>query len=193
MKLYEPVMLAMPLARRLGELIAAGKRLPDGGEVREELRKFGLEEICSDRGLVIHRGRFITALTFSGKEHIITDILSSTGELSDALEVIAYHDRKLGAYIVEILPANELEFEENIGLEPVIIDDRTFELKSNPVLGHFEEDEEGIFLIIDTKTYGNWKARGETSTCPICGGSLSRKGERAYCRDCGYGIKVVRG
>ncbi|GAB6103062.1 membrane protein [Thermococcus atlanticus] len=193
MKLYEPVMLAMPLARKLGELITAGKRLPDGEEVIEELRKFGLEEICLDRGLAIHRGRFIIALTFSGREHLITDILSSTGELSDALEVMAYHDRKLEAYIVEILPANELEFEGNIGIEPVIIDDRTFELKSNPVLGHFEEDGGGIFLVIDRETYERWEEEGDTGTCPICGGSLSWKGERAYCRDCGYGVEVVGG
>ncbi len=192
MRLYEPIMLALPLAERLEELIIATGRLPNGDEVREELKKFNLEESCLDRGLAIHRGRFIITLTFPREEHLIIDILSSTGELSDALEVIAYHDRELEAYIVEILPANELEFEGNIGLEPVIIDDKNFELKSNPVLGYFEEHENGIFLAIDEKTYRRWKTGGNTSTCPICGGELAWRGNEAYCRDCGYGVRVVR-
>ncbi len=189
MKLYEPVMLAMPLARKLGELITASKRLPNGDEVRQVLKGFGLEERYLDRGLALHRERFIITLTFPGTEHLIVDVISSNGELSDALEVIAYHDRKLEAYVVEILPANELGFEGNIGLEPVIIDDKTFEFKSAPVLGHFEEHKNGIFLIIDGETYSRWKAR---ETCPICGGKLAWKGEEAYCVDCGYGIKVVK-
>ncbi len=192
MELYEPIMLAMPLAERLTELIIINKRLPNKEEIKEELKRFELEETCPESAPVIHRGRFIVTLAFSGKEHLIIDILSSTGELSDALEVIAYHDRKLEAYIVEILPANELEFEENIGLEPVIIDDRTFELKSNPVLGHFEEQEDGIFLIIDGKTYKKWKSEGDTSICPICGGKLVWGENKAYCNGCGYGVKVVK-
>lgn len=195
-KVYEPLMLAMPLSKWMSEFIIKNKKLPRGDDVRKFLKECGLEEICLDEGLVLHRGKFILTLTFpakKSKEHIIVDIISSSGELSDALEIIAYHDRKLEAYVIEIIPANELEFEGNIGLEPVIIDEKSFELKSCPVLGHFEEEEGGMFLVIDSETYRIWKDSGKLDICPICGaeGLAWRKNE-AYCDSCGFGIKVER-
>ncbi|ADT84585.1 hypothetical protein [Thermococcus barophilus] len=194
MKVYEPLMLAMPLAKWMSEFIIENKKLPTGDDVRKFLRYNNLEEICLDEGLVLHRGKFVLTLTFPAKEHIIVDIISSSGELSDALEVIAYHDRKLEAYVIEIIPANELEFEGNIGLEPVIIDDKGFELKSYPVLGHFEEEKDGVFLVIDSETYQRWGESGKLDICPICGaeGLAWRKNE-AYCNSCGFGIKVKGG
>ncbi len=191
MKLYEPVTLAMPLAKEIGDFIRGKGRLPDGNEVREILRGFGLEESCLDRGLGVYRNRFIIALVLPREETLVVDVISASGELSDAMEVIAYRDRKLGAFVVEILPTNDLEYEGNIGIEPTIIDEESLELESNPVLGHFEEDEEGLFLVIDGETYERWKENGSTDTCPVCGGELAWKGRRAYCQDCGYGVKVV--
>jgi len=190
-KVYEPLMLAMPLAKWMGEFIIKNKKLPGGDDVRKFLKECGLEEICLDEGLALHRGRFVLTLTFPAKEHVIVDIISSSGELSDALEVITYHDRKLEAYVIEIIPANELEFEGNIGLEPVIIDEKSFELKSYPVLGHFEEEEDGVFLIIDSETYRIWKGSRKLGICPICGaeGLVWRK-NKAYCDSCGFGIKI---
>ena len=193
MKLYEPVTLAMPLAKEIGEFIRREGRLPAGDELREILKGFGLEESCLDRGLGVYRSKFLIALVFPREETIVVDVISSSGELSDALEVIAYHDKKLEAFVVEILPTNDLEYEGNVGIEPIIIDGETLELESNPVLGHFEEDEEGLFLVIDGKTYERWKGEGDIHTCPICGGELAWKGDKAYCQDCGYGVKVVRG
>ncbi|MBO8174144.1 MAG: hypothetical protein H0Z18_02675 [Thermococcus sp.] len=191
MKVYEPLMLAMPLAKWMGEFIIENKKLPTGDDVRKFLIENNLEEICLDEGLVLHRGKFVLTLTFPAKEHIIVDIISSSGELSDALEIIAYHDRKLEAYVIEIIPANELEFEGNIGLEPVIIDDKSFELKSYPVLGHFEEEKDGVFLIIDSRTYQRWKESGKLDICPICGAEgLAWRRNEAYCDSCGFGIKV---
>ncbi len=194
MKIYEPLMLAMPLAKWMGEFIIENKKLPSGDDVRKFLKENRLEEICLDEGLVLHRGKFVLSLTFPAREHVIVDIISSSGELSDALEVIAYHDRKLEAYVIEIIPANELEFEGNIGLEPVIIDDRSFELKSYPVLGHFEEEKDGVFLVIDGKTHQRWKESGKLDICPICGAEgLGWKKNYAYCTSCGFGIKVEGG
>ncbi|NJE08152.1 hypothetical protein E3E31_06395 [Thermococcus sp. M39] len=191
MKVYEPLMLAMPLAKWMGEFIIENKKLPTGDDVRKFLIENNLEEICLDEGLVLHRGKFVLTLTFPAKEHIIVDIISSSGELSDALEIIAYHDRKLEAYVIEIIPANELEFEGNIGLEPVIIDDKSFELKSYPVLGHFEEEKDGVFLIIDSRTYQRWEESGKLDICPICGAEgLAWRRNEAYCDSCGFGIKV---
>ena len=190
MKIYEPLMLAMPLAKWMSKFIIENKKLPTGDDVRKFLKENNLEEICLDEGLVLHRGKFVLTLTFPAKEHLIVDIISSSGELSDALEIIAYHDRKLEAYVIEIIPANELEFEGNIGLEPVIIDDKSFELKSYPVLGHFEEEKDGVFLIIDSETYQRWKESGKLDICPICGAEgLAWRRNEAYCDSCGFGIK----
>ncbi|ASJ15069.1 hypothetical protein [Thermococcus radiotolerans] len=193
MKLYEPVTLAMPLAKEIGEFIRREGKLPSGDELREILKGLGLEEGCLDRGLALYRSRFVIALAFPRGETVVVDAISSSGELSDALEVIAYHDRKLGAFVVEILPTNDLEYEGNVGIEPIIVDEKTLELESNPVLGHFEEDEEGLFLVIERETYERWREEGDINICPICGGELAWKGERAYCQDCGYGVRVVKG
>jgi len=192
MKLYEPVTLAMPLAKRIGEFILNEGSLPEGEEIREFMREFGLEESCLDRGMGVYRTKFLVALAFPRRENVVIDVISSSGELSDAVEVIAYKDNELGAFVVEILPANDLEYEGNIGIEPIIINEKTLELESNPVLGHFEGDGEGLFLVIDGETYSRWKENGDPHTCPICGGELAWKGERAYCQDCGYGVKVVK-
>ena len=191
MKVYEPVNLAMPLAKELGERIMERGRLPSGDDVREILKGMGLEETCLDRGMALFRGRNVVTLVFLRAGTIVADVISSSGELSDALEVIAYHDKQLSAFVVEILPANDIEYEGNIGIEPVLIDAETLELESSPVLGRFEEDEDGPFLAIDRETYERWKENGSTDTCPVCGGGLAWKGERAYCGDCGYGVKVV--
>ncbi|NJE05137.1 hypothetical protein E3E36_03040 [Thermococcus sp. M36] len=191
MRLYEPVNLAMPLAKRIGEFIMDSGRLPTGDEVRGFLRELGMEEVCLDRGLAVCRAKFLIALVLPRGGALVVDIISSSGELSDALEVIAYNDKKLGAFVVEILPSNDLEYEGNIGVEPVIIDEKTLELESSPVLGHFEEDEEGLFLVIDRETYERWRNEGDVHVCPLCGGELAWKGEKAYCQDCGYGVKVV--
>ena len=190
MKVYEPVNLAMPLAKELGERIRKSGDLPNGDDEREMLKGMGLEESCLDKGLALLRDREVIAIVLPRREALVIDIISASGDLSDALEVIAYHEKKLNAFIVEILPANDIEYEGNIGLEPVIIDADTLELKSNPVLGHFEEDEEGPFLVIDRGTYERWRESGNLNACPVCGGELAWKGERAYCRDCGYGVKV---
>ncbi|ASJ13393.1 hypothetical protein [Thermococcus thioreducens] len=190
MRLYEPVTLAIPLAKGIGEFIMREGRLPDGDELREMLKSLGMEESCLDRGLALYRSRFLIALAFPRGETLVVDVISSSGELSDALEVVAYRDRKLEAFVVEILPTNDLEYEGNIGVEPIIIDEKTLELESSPVLGHFEEDEEGLFLVIYRETYERWKSGGDVHTCPVCGGELVWKGEKAYCQDCGYGVRV---
>lgn len=192
MKLYEPITLAMPLAKWIGDFIRENGRLPSGEEVREAMKEFGLEESCLDRGLAVYRSRFLIALVFARNENLIIDVISSSGELSDALEVIAYHDKKIEAFVVEILPTNDLEYEGNIGIEPIIIDEKSLEPESSPVLGHFEEDNGGMFLVIDGETYERWREGGDVTTCPICGGELAWKGKKAYCLDCGYGVKVVR-
>ncbi len=192
MKIYEPVNLAMPLAKRLGEIIMERGGVPDGETVREILKELGLEEACLGRGVTVFRNRDVIALVLPRGNVLMVDIIPASGELSDALEVIAYRDKQLNAFIVEILPANDLEYEGNIGIEPIIIDAETMELESNPVLGHFEEDGDGLFLAIDRETYRRWKESGTADTCPVCGGELVWKGSEAYCRDCGYRVKVVR-
>ena len=186
---YDPVTLAMPLAERITRLIIERGRLPGADDVRKLLGELGLEELYAGRGLVLHRNRYFVTLLFP-REVLVVDIIPSSGELSDSVEVIAYHDRELGAFIVEILPANDIEYEGNIGLEPAIIDEKTLELKSNPVFGHFKEEKEGLYLVIDGETYELWKESGKLGTCPLCGGELAWKGERAYCQDCGYGVRV---
>ncbi|ASJ06106.1 hypothetical protein [Thermococcus pacificus] len=192
MKVYEPVNLAMPLAKELDEIIMERGGVPDGETVRRILKEFGLEEACLGRGVTVFRNGDVIALLLPRGDVLMVDIIPASGELSDALEVIAYRDKQLNAFIVEILPANDIEYEGNIGLEPAIIDAETLELESSPVLGHFEEDEEGLFLVIDRETYERWKESESTDTCPVCGGELAWKGEGAYCRDCGYRVKVVR-
>jgi len=131
----------------------------------------------------------VIALLFP-RESPVVDIIPASGNVSDALEVIAYHDRKLNALILEILPANDLEYEGNIGLEPVIVNLETGELESNPVLGDFEEDKDGLYLVIDGGTFERWEKSGNTNTCPLCGGELVWRGGKALCLDCGYGVKV---
>ena len=190
MKVYEPVNLAMPLARRLGEIVMERGSVPDGKAVREILKELGLEEACLGRGVTVFRNRDVIALVLPQGEVLMVDIIPASGELSDALEVIAYRDKQLNAFLVEILPANDIEYGGNIGIEPIIIDAETLELESNPVLGHFEEDEKGPFLAIDRETYERWRESGNINTCPVCGGELAWKGSEAYCRDCGYRVKV---
>ncbi|USS41737.1 hypothetical protein NF865_10135 [Thermococcus aggregans] len=193
MIIYEPVMLAMPLAERIKDKILQERKVPSADDLRKILTSLGLEEACLDRGLALFRSKYVLALLIPSKEYITVDIISSTGDLSDALELMVYHDKKLNAYIVDILPANELEFEGNIGLEPVIIDAETFELKSTPVLGHFEKENGEIFLVISEKTYDAWKESGKLEVCPICGADelVWQKGT-AYCNACGIGVKVVK-
>ncbi|WP_366078474.1 hypothetical protein [Thermococcus sp.] len=129
-------------------------------------------------------------LVFPRENGTVIDIIPSTGELSDALEVVVYHDRKLNALIAEILPANELEYEGNIGLELVMVDAERGELISTPVLGEFDEDEDGSYLLIDGETFRRWKESGKLNVCPICGGELVWKGREARCLECGYRVKV---
>ncbi|MCD6372531.1 MAG: hypothetical protein J7L37_03130 [Thermococcus sp.] len=188
---YDPVTLAMPLAEEITRRVIEKGTLPEADDVRDLLRELGLEELYTGKGLALHRNRHLVALTFPG-EPLIVDIIPSSGELSDAVEVIAYHDRELGAFVVEILPANDLEYEGNIGLEPAIIDEKTLELKSSPVFGHFEEGKDGLHLVIDGKTYEGWKESGKLNVCPICGGELVWRGKEALCPECGYGIRVVK-
>ncbi|WP_048151586.1 membrane protein [Palaeococcus ferrophilus] len=190
---YEPIMLAMPLARRITEFIARERRLPEGDELRVFLKEFGLEESCLDRGMAVYRNPFVLAIILPGTEHAVVDVISSSGELSDALEVIAYHDKEVNAYYVEIVPASEVTFEGNVGLEPAIIDAESFEMESYPVFGHFEERDDGIYLILDEEAYSNWKASEKLHTCPICGAEgVAWKGEKAFCPSCGFGFEVVR-
>lgn len=190
---YEPVMLAMPLARRIAKFIVEKRRLPGGDELRAFLRELGLEESCLDRGMAVYRSPFVLAIILPGTEHAVIDILSSSGELSDAFEVIAYHDKEVNAYYVEIVPASEVTFEGNVGLEPVIIDAESFEMESYPVLGHFEERDDGIYMVLDGEAYSNWKVSEKIHTCPICGAEeVAWKGEKAFCPSCGFGFEVVR-
>jgi hypothetical protein len=188
---YDPVTLAMPLAERITRRTLETGNLPEADDVRDLLRELGLEELYTGKGLALHRNRYLVTLLFP-REALIVDVISSSGELSDAVEVIAYHDRELGAFVVEILPANDLEYEGNIGLEPAIIDEKTLELKSSPVFGHFEEGKDGLHLVIDGETYERWRESGKLNTCPICGGELAWRGKDALCPECGYGVKVVR-
>jgi len=190
MRIYEPVNLAMPLAKRLGEIIEERGGVPDGETMRKILKEIGLEEICLGRGVTVFRNGDVIALVLPQGELLMVDILPASGELGDALEVIAYKDKQLNAFIVEIVPANDIEYEGNIGLEPVIIDAESLELESTPVLGHFEEDERGLFLVLDRETYERWRESGTTDVCPICGGELVWRGSEAHCGDCGYRIRL---
>ncbi|WP_297549422.1 hypothetical protein [Thermococcus sp.] len=185
----EPITVAISLARRMARVMVNDKRLPTGEEVRNLLKELGLEELYLGKGLALFRSRDVIALLFP-RENIVVDIIPASGEVSDALEVMAYHDRKLNSLILEILPANDLEYEGNIGVEPVIVNLETGELESNPILGDFEEDKDGIYLVIDEETFERWKESGNLDTCPICGGELMWRGKRAICLDCGYGVKV---
>ncbi|AIU69113.1 membrane protein [Thermococcus eurythermalis] len=190
--MQEPIAVAVPLAKRMMDVIVSEKRLPSGEEVKESLKELGLEELYSGKGLALLRSRDVVALIFP-RENIVVDVLPASGEVSDALEVIAYHDKKLNSLILEILPANDLEYEGNIGIEPVIVNLETGELESVPVLGDFEEDKDGFYLVIDEETFERWKEEGDLNTCPLCGGELSWRGKRGLCLDCGYGVKVRGG
>jgi hypothetical protein len=190
MNAREPITLAIPLTKRIKEFIITKKRLPDGEWLREVLKGLELEEIYSNRGLSILRNRWLVVLVFPRENGTVVDVIPTTGELSEGLEIVLYHDRALNSLIVEILPASDLEYEGNIGLEPVIVNAETGELESVPVLGDFREDEEGIFLVIDGETYERWGESGKLDVCPICGGRLVWKGKRAFCTDCGYGVEV---
>ena len=189
MEMQEPIMVAVPLAKRVMQLMVNEKRLPSGDEMRAFLRELGLEELYTGKGLALFRSRDVIVLLFPRK-NLVVNVLPTSGEISDALEVIAYHDRKLNALILEILPANDLEYEGNIGIEPVIVSLETGELESVPVLGDFEEEKDGVFLVISEKTFERWKEMGNLNTCPLCGGELAWRGKRAVCLDCGYGVKV---
>ncbi|ALV62454.1 hypothetical protein ADU37_CDS07550 [Thermococcus sp. 2319x1] len=193
MILYEPIMIAMPLAEKIKDQILQEKKMPEGEDFRRILTSLGLEEVCLGRGLALFRSKYVFALLIPSAKYITVDIFSSSGDLSDALELMVYQDKTLDAYIVDIMPANELEFEGNIGIEPVIIDAETFELKSAPVLGHFEKEKENIFLVISEKTYEAWKESGKLGVCPICGADgLVWQGGIAHCSSCGFGVKVVK-
>jgi len=187
--MWEPITVAVPLAKRMTEVMVAEKRLPSGDEVREFLKELGLEELYVGKGVALFRSRDVVVLLFP-RESLVVDVIPASGEVSDALEVIAYHDRKLNSLILEVLPANDLEYEGNIGLEPVVVNLETGELESVPVLGDFEEEEDGIYLVVDRETFERWKGTGNLETCPLCGGELVWRGKRALCLDCGYGVKV---
>ncbi len=189
---YEPVNVAMPLAKKLQESIRENGRLPDGVELRKIVGEVGGEEICMGRGVSAFRAGEVVGVILPGRDRITVELIPAEGGIGEALEVVAYQDHDLGAFIVEIVPASDIEYEGNIGLEPVIIDAESLELRSTPVLGSFEEEREGAFLVIDRKTHGRWKESGKLDVCPICGGKLIWEGEKAYCRDCGYGIRVVK-
>jgi len=187
--MMEPVTVAVPLAKRMMNVMVTEKRLPSGDEVREFLKELGLEELYTGKGMALFRSRDVVAILFP-RESLVVDVIPASGEVSDALEVIAYHDRKLNSLILEILPANDLEYEGNIGLEPVIVNLETGELESTPVLGDFEEEKDGVYLVIDSETFERWKDAGNLDTCPLCGGELAWRGKKALCLDCGYGVRV---
>ncbi len=189
--MMEPVALAISLAEKITRTMLSTRGLPSGNEVGDTLKNLGLEELCLRGGVGVYRSRDLIALAIP-RESLIIDVISSSGDLSDAVEIVAYRDKKLNALILEILPANDIEYEGNIGLEPVIIDAETGELLSNPVLGEVIEEEEGMVLVIDGETYERWSKSGKLDTCPVCGGELRWKNDRALCLDCGYEIKVVK-
>jgi len=105
------------------------------------------------------------------------------------MEVVVYHDRKLSARIAEILPANELEYEVNIGLEQVIVDAESGELISTPVLGCFEEDGDGPYLLIDGETFKHWRESGKLNVCPYAGESWPGSGERPTALSVATGLR----
>ncbi|MBP1911292.1 hypothetical protein [Thermococcus stetteri] len=190
MRAYDPVTVAIPLAYRLEKVILERKSLPSGDEVKEILKELGLEELYSGKGLSLLRNRDVVVLVFP-RENLVIDVIPATGEVSDALEVIAYHDRKLNALILEVLPANDIEYEGNIGVEPAIISLDSGELESAPVFGEFKEEGGEIYLVVDRDTFQRWKESGKLDVCPVCGGELSWRGKKAVCLDCGYRVKVV--
>ncbi|WP_457741911.1 hypothetical protein [Thermococcus sp.] len=185
----EPISIAVPLAKRIMKIAVGEKRLPREDEIGKFLIELNLEELYRGRELALFRDRDVVVIVFP-RENPVVDVLPASGEVSEALEVVTYHDKKLNAIIVEILPANDLEYEGNIGLEPVIVNLETGELESNPVLGDFEEEKDRAYLTIDKETFERWRKTGRLNTCPICGGELAWRGERALCLDCGYGVKV---
>ncbi|AAL80231.1 hypothetical protein PFDSM3638_00455 [Pyrococcus furiosus DSM 3638] len=187
---YEPIMGAFSLARRLWKMIVEKKGLPTGDDVASLLENLGFERVCTGSGLAVFRNRFVIALLIPRENMIVVDFLSSSGELSDALELIAYYDKEIECYVVEILPSNELEYEENLGIEPVIIDGKTFELRSYPVLGDFKQGKDKVVLKIDREVYELWKESGKLDVCPVCGGHLRWKQGKALCTECGIEVVV---
>ncbi|CAB49097.1 zinc ribbon domain-containing protein [Pyrococcus abyssi] len=188
MDVKDPLMAAFPVAKRLWKAIIKNRRFVELSEVADILEEVGLKKACFGDGLLLFRNRDVIALLVPRNGMIIIDFISATGELSDALELVAYLDKEIECYVIEILPASEFE-EENIGVEPVIIDANTFELKSYPVLGEFEE-RKNLILHVDRETFDLWKESGKLSICPVCGGRLKWKGERAICTDCGVEVVV---
>jgi len=193
MIIYEPVMLAIPLAEKIKEYILKNKEMPSGEELKEILIELNLKNLCLDPDFSLYRSKHVFVLFIPSKEYLTIDIISSTGDLNDAMEVMIYHDKTLDSYIIEIVPANELEFEGNVGIEPTIIDAKTFELKSTPILGHFEKEKGEVFLVIDENTYKKWEESNKTDYCPICGAKELLWHEKvAYCDSCGFAVKVVK-
>ncbi|ASJ15864.1 hypothetical protein A3L04_01625 [Thermococcus chitonophagus] len=190
MDVYEPIMGAFPIAKKLWRKIIENKGLPSPDAVGKMLESIGLEKLFLGKGLGVFRNNFVIALLIPRENMIAVDFVSATGDLSDALELIAYYDREIDCYVVEIIPANELEYEENLGVEPVIIDAKTFELKSYPVLGEFKQGKKTIILKVDSETYKLWKESGKLNVCPVCGGELRWRGKRAVCTDCGIEVVV---
>ncbi len=189
MSFQDPVMVALSIADKLLKVIVEKRSVPSGEDVKKALTELDLEEVYSGKGLTLFRNRDIIVLALP-RGNLVIDVIPSTGEIGEALEIISYHDRKLNALILEILPANDLEYEGNIGLEPAILDLNSGELKSSPVFGRFEEENGIPYLVIDEKTFDRWMKSGKLNVCPICGGQLIWKGKQAHCVDCGYGIKV---
>ncbi|BAA29259.1 membrane protein [Pyrococcus horikoshii] len=188
MDVNEPIMAAFPIAKRLWNAIVNKKGLPDPEEVSRIIEEIGLRNLYKDEGIALFRNRYVVALLIPRKNMIVIDFISASGELSDALELVAYYDKEIECYVIEIIPANELEYEENLGIEPVIIDAKTFELKSYPVLGEFEVGRK-VKLKIDSYTFKLWRESGKLNVCPVCGGELRWKKEKAVCLDCG--IEVI--
>jgi hypothetical protein len=190
--MIEPVAIALSLSKRLMEKALSAKAIPSAYDTLRILQELGMEEVCTGKGLAVYRSKDVVALLFP-LEGLIVDLISASGDLSDAVELVAYHDKKLNAFIIETIPASDIKYEGNIGLEPVIIDSNTGELMSTPVLGDVIIEKDGPVLLIDGETYNKWKEVGKTDTCPICGGELRWKGKEAICIDCGYRIRVVEG
>ncbi|RKX51027.1 MAG: hypothetical protein DRP38_00175 [Thermotogae bacterium] len=190
MDVYEPIMGAFPIAKKLWRAIVENKGLPSPDTVGKMLESIGLEKLFLGKGLGLFRNNFVIALLIPRENMIVVDFISATGDLSDALELIAYYDREIDCYVVEIIPANELEYEENLGVEPVIIDAKTFELKSYPVLGEFKQGKKTIILKVDNETYRLWRESGKLNICPVCGGELRWREKKAICTDCGIEVMI---
>ncbi|MFA4646984.1 hypothetical protein P8X24_06995 [Pyrococcus kukulkanii] len=190
MDVYEPIMGAFPIAKKLWRAIVENKGLPSPDTVGKMLESIGLEKLFLGKGLGLFRNNFVIALLIPRENMIVVDFISATGDLSDALELIAYYDREIDCYVVEMIPANELEYEENLGVEPVIIDAKTFELKSYPVLGEFKQGKKTIILKVDNETYRLWRESGKLNICPVCGGELRWREKKAICTDCGIEVMI---